>query len=345
MPALSATAFAPITTDAAGSTPSAMSTAFGALLQMHGMFAVVVRAIECAALTAAGAAAIGFSGGIGNSTTGNALAVLAPLMTALIATSTFAQQGLYAPASFNAPLKSARPLVFGWTLAVAIVTALAYMSTLPPELGRTSALLYVAGLACLMVSRAGAMAATRALRRNGYLTRNAIIYGSGGSSETLIAQLRADPDADVRICGIFDDRMDQRSAAAISDMPCLGDIEALKAFARSGRVDMLIMSLPLSAETRVSTLMQRVSELPLDVRMAASASTLRFHKSAYSYLGSVPVIDLCERPISGWSACAKWVFDKVIAVLAIVVLAPVMAAVALAVKLESKGPVIFRQKR
>ena len=59
----------------------------------------------------------------------------------------------------------------------------------------------------------------------------------------------------------------------------------------------------------------------------------------------MPVIELSERPISGWDGCAKWAFDKVIATLAVLVLAPVMALIAVAVKLESKGPALFRQER
>src|SRR5204862_2304318 len=66
---------------------------------------------------------------------------------------------------------------------------------------------------------------------------------------------------------------------------------------------------------------------------------------AYSFAGTVPLIDIVDKPITDWDVVVKWVFDKSVAALALLALAPVMALVALAIKLDSKGPVLFRQKR
>jgi exopolysaccharide biosynthesis polyprenyl glycosylphosphotransferase len=91
--------------------------------------------------------------------------------------------------------------------------------------------------------------------------------------------------------------------------------------------------------------MNNINVLPADVRIAASASRLKLSPRAYSYVGNVPMLDLSDRPISEWGMVAKTVFDKVVAGAALVALFPVLALVALAVRLESKGPVLFRQKR
>lgn len=324
-------------------------TSFAATLKISvltpAMFGSLARIVECTALIAAGCItaqvyvpAPDLSAGANYS--------LAPVLTALLATSLYAARGLYAPAAFNAPLKNAGYLVLGWTAAIVALMAATFVLKMGADFSRLwLALWYAAGLAVIAASRTALLSATRAARQAGYLTRNAIIYGSGGSSEALIAQLRADPNSDVHICGVFDDRGDARTAQTVGGVPCLGNIDALKTFSRSGHVDMLIMALPLAAESRVTTLVHRLAELPIDVRLAAGASTLRFRPSAYSFVGSIPMIDLSDRPIAGWNGFAKWLFDKVIAVFAIIALAPVMAVVAAAVKIESNGPVIFRQKR
>ncbi|MEO1265143.1 MAG: exopolysaccharide biosynthesis polyprenyl glycosylphosphotransferase, partial [Pseudomonadota bacterium] len=91
--------------------------------------------------------------------------------------------------------------------------------------------------------------------------------------------------------------------------------------------------------------LRKLSVLPVDIRLPAMASRVRFQPRTYSYIGDVPFIDVFDRPIADWGLVAKWTFDKIIAALAIGLLAPVMAAVAVAIKLESKGPVLFRQKR
>ena len=86
-------------------------------------------------------------------------------------------------------------------------------------------------------------------------------------------------------------------------------------------------------------------ELPVDIRISGNASSLKLNSRAYTYLGNLPLLSVFDRPLKGWSLFQKEAVDRVLALIAIIVLAPVMAAVALAVKFESKGPVIFKQKR
>ncbi len=111
------------------------------------------------------------------------------------------------------------------------------------------------------------------------------------------------------------------------------------------RVDLLIVSLPLYAESRLLQVFKKLWVLPVDIRLSAHTAKLRFRPRAYSYIGGVPFIDVSDRPIADWDQLQKWLFDKVIGALALIALVPVMALVALAIKLDSKGPVLFRQKR
>jgi exopolysaccharide biosynthesis polyprenyl glycosylphosphotransferase len=85
--------------------------------------------------------------------------------------------------------------------------------------------------------------------------------------------------------------------------------------------------------------------LPVDIRLAAHSNKLRFRPRSYSYIGQVPVIDVVDRPIADWDVVMKWLFDKTIGGLILLCALPVMAAVALAIKFDSKGPVFFKQKR
>ncbi|MFX8457269.1 sugar transferase, partial [Acinetobacter baumannii] len=85
--------------------------------------------------------------------------------------------------------------------------------------------------------------------------------------------------------------------------------------------------------------------LPVDIRLSAHTNKLRFRPRSYSYLGEVPTLDVFEAPITDWDLVMKWLFDRVVGSLALLAALPVMALVALAVKLDSPGPVLFRQKR
>jgi lipopolysaccharide/colanic/teichoic acid biosynthesis glycosyltransferase len=105
------------------------------------------------------------------------------------------------------------------------------------------------------------------------------------------------------------------------------------------------VSLPSIAETRLLQLLQKLWVLPVDIRLSAHNNRLRFRPHTYSYIGNVPFIDLADKPIANWDYVLKWLFDKVVACTAMIFLAPLMALIAIAIKLDSKGPVLFRQKR
>ena len=272
--------------------------------------------------------------------------VIAPLATALV-TSFIAQAlGLYSIAAFSTFLRQLPRVALAWMAAVAALVASVFFLKIGPEFSRVwLALWFVAGLAGLMAFRAGIASLTRHGVADGRLTRRAVIYGGGPVCESLLQALEADQESDIRICGIFDDRGDDRIGRSVSGYPKLGTAEALVAFGRSTKIDMLIMALPLAAEHRLACLIHKLGVLPIDVRLAGNASSLKLARRSYSYVGSVPLLDVADKPINDWGKIAKWLFDKTVAVAALVVLAPVMALIAVAIKFDSHGPVLFRQKR
>ena len=107
----------------------------------------------------------------------------------------------------------------------------------------------------------------------------------------------------------------------------------------------MIFSLPISAEGRILQMLKKLWVLPVDIRLSAHSNKLRFRPRSYSYLGNVPVLDVFDRPIADWDVVMKWLFDKIVGSLALIAAAPLMALVALAIKLDSRGPVLFKQKR
>ena len=181
--------------------------------------------------------------------------------------------------------------------------------------------------------------------RNGKMERRAVIVGGGQAAEALIRSVEREPYNDIRICGIFDDRDDRRSPPIVAGYPKLGNIQELIAFARIARIDMLIVSLPLAAEGRVLSLLKQLWVLPVDIRLSAHSNKLRFRPRSYSYIGSVPMLDIFDKPINDWDSVAKRAFDIAFSLFGIVIFSPIMLATALAIKLDSRGPVFFRQKR
>src|ERR1044071_1654435 len=85
--------------------------------------------------------------------------------------------------------------------------------------------------------------------------------------------------------------------------------------------------------------------LPIDIRLSAHSSKLRLRPRSYSYIGSVPVLDVFDKPIADWDLVLKGLFDRIVGALILIVVSPILLLTAVAVKLDSRGPVFFRQKR
>ncbi len=276
---------------------------------------------------------------------GNLSYLAAVIATAVATIAAFDFLGLYGVTIFPSGLRQLPRVLLGWTIASALLVAAVFFFKSGPEFSRVwLALWFSAGLVVLPIERLVLASMTRRWVREGRLNRRAVIYGAGPVTADLIAQLEADADADVLITGIFDDRHD-RIPRVIGDYVRLGGLDDLVAYARRTRVDVVLVALPITAEARLVEVSRRLQVLPADIKLPAKVSSLRFTPRTYSHVGTLATIDLHDKPIDDWGTVAKWLFDKSVALAALTLLAPVMAAVALAIKLDSRGPVLFRQKR
>ncbi len=257
----------------------------------------------------------------------------------------FQAVGLYTIPGLRAPIGQLSRLALGWTSIFAMVVAAVFFLKVGPDFSRVWLLAwFVAGAIGIVSFRAGLASVLRSWTQDGRLIRRAIVVGGGVEGEALLQRLESE-DTDLRICGVFDDRMDVRVGSKIAGYPKLGSIADVAEFSRSTRIDLVLVALPQRAEERLYKILRELMTLPLDIKLSSLAAKLRLRPRAYSYIGAVPFLDVADRPIANWSTIQKWLFDKVIGVAALIALTPVMLLAALAIKLDSKGPVFFKQKR
>lgn len=237
-------------------------------------------------------------------------------------------------------------IAMAWTLVFALLTSIAFFMKLGVEYSRIwIASWYLIGLVTLTCFRVVLSAKIKSWAREGRLNRRAVIVGGGPAAHDLIKALEASSDTDIRIYGVFDDRGDDRIDKRIAGYPKLGNLDELVKFGRKMRLDLLIVTLPMTAENRLLQLLKKLWVLPVDICLSAHTNKLRFRPRAYSYIGNVPFIDVQDRPIADWDGVLKWGFDKIVASLILIAALPVMLLVALAIKLDSRGPFFFKQKR
>jgi Undecaprenyl-phosphate glucose phosphotransferase len=244
------------------------------------------------------------------------------------------------------PSKSLTSLFASWLMMFAGIALIAYVGKVGADLSRQWLISWsISGLFFAIAFRFVLAAVIRRLNSFGQLNRRAVLVGGGVPADHVIATLAASHDVGVTVLGVFDDRGEQRAPVTAGNLHMLGSVDDLIDFVRSTRVDTLILTLPVTAENRLLQILERLWVLPVDIRLSAQDQRLRFRPRAYSYIGNLALLDLFDRPLGDWGPYLKTIEDKAIASLALVLLSPLFALVALAVKLESKGPVFFRQKR
>ncbi len=181
--------------------------------------------------------------------------------------------------------------------------------------------------------------------RAGCFRQRIAIVGSDTHAAEAVDLLRQTADNSFEIVGLYDDRNDPDRTVAIPGYRKIGSITDLAEHTRQDRIDHIIVTIPPKAESRLLQMLKTLWVLPVDIRIAGHTSKLRLAPGSYSYLGQLPLLSVFNRPLESWAAFVKTAFDRVVAAMCIVVFAPVMIATAVAIRLESKGPVIFRQKR
>ncbi|MHB8886752.1 MAG: undecaprenyl-phosphate glucose phosphotransferase [Methylovirgula sp.] len=271
--------------------------------------------------------------------------VLIPLMAAGIILILQAL-GLYRLAAFRKFPTGSLRLIAGFAAAYLIALGASFILKLDQNVMQLFLLAWFAiGLTVMLGARILFAVIVDRLVRAGRLTRRTVLVGGGPSANELLQQFADLPQSDLQILGIFDDRADERSPAVVGGFRKLGTVDDLIEFSRRTRVDLVVFALPITAEQRILQMLRKLWVLPIDIRLAAHMSKLHFHPRSYSYIGTVPLIDIVERPLADWDHVLKLCVDKIIGSLCLLFLSPVMLAVAIAVKLGSKGPILFKQKR
>jgi polysaccharide biosynthesis protein PslA len=179
-------------------------------------------------------------------------------------------------------------------------------------------------------------------RASGALTPNVVLVGATRHAESLIRE--ALKRRDLNVLGIFDDRL-ARSPRAIEGVPVLGTAADLLTHKMTPYVDRIVLAIDPRAEARVRELNESLRTLPQEVTLLVEPTDAAETRSALDRLAAAPLADVQGPADDDRRAFNKRLQDLVLGLIALVLLAPVMAAIALAIRLDSPGPVFFRQRR
>jgi len=253
--------------------------------------------------------------------------------------------GLYQPnVIFERRLRLGRALA-AWALVFAAMLTVAFALKISDVYSRVWAFSwFLTGTSALGLFRMALGAWIERQVRAGHFANRTVILGAGRQAEMLAHHLSHGDTLQTRILGLIDDRArDDDNVEPGHDF--LGDLDTLSTMIRKGQVDQVILALPWQDPERIRTVAFRLALHPVAVCLAPGLANFDFPGRSYVHISGVPMLQLYNRPFSGWGRVVKGIEDRVVAVGLLVILAPLLALIALAIKLDSPGPVLFRQKR
>lgn len=233
-----------------------------------------------------------------------------------------------------------------WITTALFLLTLGFLLKTSDAVSRGWAVGWFAGGGVLLLAVRLAMTIwVRVMKRRGTFNQRVAIFGAGAQGQRLANYILTTDKLTITIAGFFDDRRDGRVPASAHGIPVRGNLADLVDTIRDGRIDQVIVALPWSAEARLQHVVSQLALTPVRIRLAPDLASFVFARRPVVLLGEMPVMTLFERPISGIDAWAKAVEDRLLAGLALLIFAVPMLLIALAIRLDSPGPVFFRQPR
>jgi len=237
-----------------------------------------------------------------------------------------------------------RHVLLGWLTVSALLLALGYLTGylryFEEEL--LLAWFWVAPASQIAGHLVLRLAAPKLLEIQG--RRRAVIAGLNEQGVELAKRLAADPYARVQVAGFFDDRGNERINPS-GEHTVLGAIRTLPRFVKENGVDIIYVSLPMASQPRILGLLDGLRDTTASIYFVPDIFVTDLIQGRMDTVGGLPVVAVCESPFTGFNGVIKRAADIVVSLLILILAAPVLLAIALAVKLTSPGPVIFRQRR
>ncbi len=203
-----------------------------------------------------------------------------------------------------------------------------------------------ASFTAILVVRIVARRVLSGLAADGRFEQTVAVFGAGPIARRVKEHL-SDASLGIHFAGVYDDRAGEERINP-EGLEVAGKLDDLIRAAREERIDRIVVALPQAADRRMADVARKLEQLPVSVHIVTHIAsdlveTPKSHE--VSRLGPVGLMDVKQKPFSDWGPLVKAFEDKVLGALLLLVALPLFPLIAIAIRLESPGPVLFRQKR
>ena len=249
----------------------------------------------------------------------------------------------YRPRRLSTHRREVIDLIKGSALALLIFLGIVFLVR-EIVLSRIVVLVFwFSALILLNISHLSIREGIRFFRRRGYNLRHMIVVGTPEQCRRLLRQMQAYRHLGHKIVGIF--LLREGAEEFLGRVRLIEDVPELLSLVRSGEVDGVFVTLPLEQSSRLREVQTWLADEPVDLYFIPDLGNLAKLRGNVEELDGLQIISLQTSPLHGWNAAFKRAMDLTVGALALMIFSPVMAAIALIVKLTSSGPVLYRQER
>ena len=229
---------------------------------------------------------------------------------------------------------------------IGVATMIVLVFILTPGYYSRLIFIYTGVIVVLLASLARAverMVTTRRRRRGLGITR-VLLVGAGEAARSIMRNVVACPELGYQIVGFLDDDPD-RAQTDIGRYPALGATDKLPEVLASQPIDEVIITLPWTSHGKILDLMTQCEQRRVATRIAPDLFQMTLSRVVMENLNGIPLLSIREPALRDWQLVYKRATDVLMSAAVLIALAPLMGIIALAIKLDSPGPAIFRQKR
>jgi len=255
----------------------------------------------------------------------------------------FRARGLYEPMRTGSLWRETGNVVAA--IALTLVVLLAVDAALRTFFSRSMLATFAAlSVVSIVAFRVTGRSLLRAARRRGHNLRYVLVVGAGETARGTVASIHGHPEAGMRVLGILTNDLTLQGRT-IEGVQVIGYYAAVKSALGRRRIDQVVVALPREDADHLEKILADLEDEFVTVRLIPDLLHVMTLRSSVEELDGLPVINLRDSPLIGWSAIQKRAFDVCVSLAGLVIGAPVLALVALGVWATSGRPVLYRQER
>jgi len=267
------------------------------------------------------------------------------IASAILSLIIFPLFGLYHSWRGQSLFHQIRLVIMAWGTVIVCVIIFLFLLKYSEEFSRIwLAYWFSTGVVLILLIRLLAYLFLRLMRSKGFNYRSVVIIGAGDLGKEVLQRVSLSAWTGFKVVALFDDNT-KLTGGNIFGVLVRTDIVNIIDYVSSHHIDEVWFALPLNAEERMHDLVNQLSSTSVNVRLIPDIFGLSILNHGFTEIAGMPVVDLCTSPMTGFNRVVKSIEDKVLAFIILVLISPLLFVIAAGIKLTSKGPVFFKQKR